>query len=232
MDEVTIALGQSLRDFQEKTCSAYDTKELLREAGARRKRQAKAAAPQSSETVQETNLVPEQPPNTDTSNPVMGAEQNLQDINAVPEEPLNPNPTMGSPPKPPATKKRKRATKKSVPEQPPNASTSNPSMRAEQNPLQEANLVLGELPNASTSNLTVLGMEQNFDGLPKPPATKKRKRATKASVVKDSDKIMRLKKSLNLNTYKNHSLGDYTEAIRRYGTVDSYSTESVLCSHF
>lgn len=34
-------------------------------------------------------------------------------------------------------------------------------------------------------------------------------------------------KTFKLNTYKHHSLGDYVETIRRYGTVDSYSTESV-----
>lgn len=40
----------------------------------------------------------------------------------------------------------------------------------------------------------------------------------------------KLRKTLNLNTYKDHSLGDYVETIRRYGTVDSYSTELVnLC---
>lgn len=32
---------------------------------------------------------------------------------------------------------------------------------------------------------------------------------------------------MNLNTYKVHSLGDYVEAIRRYGTTDSFSTEMV-----
>lgn len=37
----------------------------------------------------------------------------------------------------------------------------------------------------------------------------------------------KLRKTLNLNTYKDHSLGDYVESIRRYGTVDSYSTEMV-----
>lgn len=35
------------------------------------------------------------------------------------------------------------------------------------------------------------------------------------------------RKTLNLNTYKDHALGDYVETIRHYGTVDSYSTESV-----
>ena len=34
-------------------------------------------------------------------------------------------------------------------------------------------------------------------------------------------------KSLNLNTYKHHALGDYVSTIRRYGTTDSYSTEAV-----
>jgi hypothetical protein len=34
-------------------------------------------------------------------------------------------------------------------------------------------------------------------------------------------------KSLNLNTYKVHALGDYALAIRSYGTTDSYSTETV-----
>jgi hypothetical protein len=39
--------------------------------------------------------------------------------------------------------------------------------------------------------------------------------------------IARRRKSLNLKTYKNHSLGDYVSMIRRYGTTDSYSTEPV-----
>ena len=35
------------------------------------------------------------------------------------------------------------------------------------------------------------------------------------------------KKKFNLRTYKYHSLGDYANTIRRYGTTDSYSTEPV-----
>ena len=34
-------------------------------------------------------------------------------------------------------------------------------------------------------------------------------------------------KTLNLNTYKLHALGDYASMIRQYGTSDSYSTEVV-----
>jgi hypothetical protein len=39
-------------------------------------------------------------------------------------------------------------------------------------------------------------------------------------------------KHFNLNTYKIHSLGDYTATIRKYGTTDSYSTELVSSSLF
>lgn len=150
MDEVTVALGTTLRDFQEKTCSAYDTKELSREADARRKRwiktQTKEAAKDKMQTSSETT--------TTTANPT-GESQ--------------PNHNVGeAPPQPPATRKRKRSTK---------------STRQSSN------------TNIAASTL--------------------------------SDRLTRLKKSLNLNTYKNHSLGDYTETIRRYGTTDSYSTEAV-----
>lgn len=34
-------------------------------------------------------------------------------------------------------------------------------------------------------------------------------------------------KTLNIDTYKHHSLGDYPSMIRKYGTTDSYSTERV-----
>jgi hypothetical protein len=37
------------------------------------------------------------------------------------------------------------------------------------------------------------------------------------------------KKTLNLETYKLHAMGDYVNTIRAYGTVDSYSTQSVGC---
>lgn len=43
-------------------------------------------------------------------------------------------------------------------------------------------------------------------------------------------KTKRRLKEFNLNTYKHHSLGDYVNTIRRYGTTDLYSTE-VVSSH-
>lgn len=146
MDGVTIALGQSLHEFQEKTCSAYDTRELRREADARKKRQTKAKAGTRDETAGEIHQEPPHP----------GASSN-------PEESISLDPA------PPATKKRKRSK---------------------------------NAPKAIPTD----------DGNP---------------TVASSDRLTRLKKSLNLNTYKNHSLGDYTNIIRKYGTTDSYSTESV-----
>ena len=46
---------------------------------------------------------------------------------------------------------------------------------------------------------------------------------TKASGLR----CARRPKTLNLNTYKYHALGDYASMIRKYGTTDSYSTEVV-----
>ena len=41
-------------------------------------------------------------------------------------------------------------------------------------------------------------------------------------------------KKLNLSTYKFHALGDYPDTIRRFGTTDSYTTQTVsdfMCSY-
>lgn len=52
--------------------------------------------------------------------------------------------------------------------------------------------------------------------------------ATSSKTAKKPGKPPRLqKKTMNLNTYKVHALGDYVETIRQYGTTDSYSTEPV-----
>jgi hypothetical protein len=47
-----------------------------------------------------------------------------------------------------------------------------------------------------------------------------------APATRVGDKSRRLK-AFNLDTYKVHSLGDYTATIEQYGTTDSYSTEPV-----
>lgn len=47
------------------------------------------------------------------------------------------------------------------------------------------------------------------------------------SSQKSSQTASRQPKTLNLQTYKLHALGDYVSSIRRYGTTDSYSTQLV-----
>lgn len=59
----------------------------------------------------------------------------------------------------------------------------------------------------------------------------RQRRQEKSAVQKASSQKP---KQLNLKTYKYHSLGDYVETIRRFGTTDSYSTQPVsihLMSH-
>jgi hypothetical protein len=53
-----------------------------------------------------------------------------------------------------------------------------------------------------------------------------------ASAAEPDATTARLTRTFNLDTYKYHSLGDYTEHIRQYGTTDSYSTEPVRLSQF
>ncbi|KAH7904490.1 hypothetical protein BJ138DRAFT_1019091 [Hygrophoropsis aurantiaca] len=47
----------------------------------------------------------------------------------------------------------------------------------------------------------------------------------------DGTRAARRAKTLNLQTYKLHALGDYADCIRRYGTTDSYSTEPGELEH-
>lgn len=47
LDQFTTLLGQFIRDFLSKTCSAFDTKELPREANARERRKKKEKAKES-----------------------------------------------------------------------------------------------------------------------------------------------------------------------------------------
>lgn len=136
LDSITIQLGQSLRDFQEKTCSAFNTQELQREAAARERRTGKKAA---------ANKIAAE--NTDAA--------------------------IGS-----------------------------------------NTIVVSTSPPSS--------VEPNVPVSPSIPITKKQ-----ASKPLTTKAVGRRHKVLNLNTYKDHSLGDYVETIRRNGTSDSYSTEPV-----
>jgi hypothetical protein len=73
--------------------------------------------------------------------------------------------------------------------------------------------------------------------LPREEAARYRRKSKKATQGENSSAQSnppakpkaRVKRELNIQTYKFHSLGDYVETIRRYGTTDSYTTEVASC---
>jgi hypothetical protein len=58
-------------------------------------------------------------------------------------------------------------------------------------------------------------------------AEARQQRHMKTNPTSKNATASRRPKTFNLQTYKFHSLGDYVETIRKYGTCDSYSTEIV-----
>jgi hypothetical protein len=55
--------------------------------------------------------------------------------------------------------------------------------------------------------------------------------STSASTSASSRSATRKPKTLNLNTYKFHAMGDYVDTIRTFGTTDSYTIEDRLLGH-
>lgn len=76
----------------------------------------------------------------------------------------------------------------------------------------------GKAPVVDSSTQTD---QQVAEGTQTAPSTSSRKKNT--FQIKSDQQA----KTFNLQTYKAHSLGDYVEMIRKYGTVDSYNTEMV-----
>ena len=69
--------------------------------------------------------------------------------------------------------------------------------------------------------------------LPREAAARGRRRARKATDITATKTLQppsnpeKQIKQLNLSTYKLHSMGDYASTIRKFGTIDSYSTQVV-----
>lgn len=72
---------------------------------------------------------------------------------------------------------------------------------------------------ASKKNKTTGGKNMTTGGKNKSTGASRKKPFQPKSDPKSKD--------FSLHTYKNHALGDYVDMIIKYGTVDSYSTESV-----
>ena len=70
--------------------------------------------------------------------------------------------------------------------------------------------------------------EFNTVELPGETATRKRRSLAGNATTQQRGP---LKRTLNLQTYKFHALGDYVQSIRLFGTVDSYSTQLVCAAH-
>jgi hypothetical protein len=70
--------------------------------------------------------------------------------------------------------------------------------------------------------------------LPQEETRRQKRQAAKNAKGKSNAKTGKKRKTWNIYTYKYHSFGDYGDAIKTYGTTDSYSTQIVgsnLLSH-
>ena len=55
-----------------------------------------------------------------------------------------------------------------------------------------------------------------------------KKNPDQSANLKIAEKVAPTKKNFNLAAYKPHALGHYSSWIRRFGTSDSYSTQTVF----
>jgi hypothetical protein len=78
----------------------------------------------------------------------------------------------------------------------------------------------------SSSAKTAKGTEKEVESTAKSKTAKGKEKEVEP-IAKSNSKSSRQPKCINLNTYKLHSLGDYANTIRQYGTTDSYSTQLV-----
>lgn len=104
--------------------------------------------------------------------------------------------------------------------------------------LEHTTTVLGQLLRKFTTTTCAIFTTKE---LPREQAARGRRNAATAAKSnakgKGKEKDLTAKntgdkktKTLNLSTFKLHSLADYPNTIRRYGTTDSYSTQIVECS--
>lgn len=73
----------------------------------------------------------------------------------------------------------------------------------------------------------------NTKELPRETKARKRRKAHKADTARSqATPTTALLKSYNMETYKNHSVGDVVDTIRRLGTTESYCSKVVCLSYF
>lgn len=98
------------------------------------------------------------------------------------------------------------------------------SARLRRKAQKAANRAFGATPSVPTDSTTTPGTSTSL------PQNSETIRPTGNTDSASAPARKRVK--FNMNTYKTHSFPDYVRTIRRFGTTDSYSTESVRCPLF
>jgi hypothetical protein len=183
--QATTSLGNSLQNFQDKTCTMFQTRELERERDARRRRQENKTAKCGARPR------PPTPSNTSTAEPMVAGTQGAGPIPASSFSNSKGEPTV-------AVNHRTGPTPAGV------FGTEESTNAEEQESIPT--------PASSSSSTQVAANATDHSSGPTLKAPKKNARKPK---------------SLNLDTYTYHALGDYVTTIRQFGTTDSYSTQPV-----
>jgi hypothetical protein len=199
LDSETRSFGQQLRDFNNKTCPAFTTRELPREYAARIRRTSKK--------------------------PIAAAHAPRHEPEGVDHGPLQVQVPVPTPWIVPTSQFSN--TSESARTQAGNSMIVPPAIIPThiRDPFAQSTAFLGQpYPDIQISQVHPSAVASITGGAP--PASAHRRTAGVSHSVRPTKESRQLK-SLNLNTYKIHALGDYVLAIRTYGTTDSYSTETV-----
>lgn len=218
LDQVTISLSTQFRYFVNTVCPNFKTRELPREALARSRRQ--------KQLVTEPDLMPHAPHPTPGNIPAETLAPFEDQLNGLPSVPFsNPDPIPSN-----ALQLHHADSASSgilltgAMDLPLNHTASlPPNTTPLDNPGAASCLLSDTTIPMAPDVIVVTSPAENSETTGYIPT------ADGTSVP--AGRTRRLKE-FNLNTYKYHSLADYADMIRKYGTTDSYSTELVSSPSF
>jgi hypothetical protein len=85
---------------------------------------------------------------------------------------------------------------------------------------------LRRFQQASATAFKTTETEREFDA-----RRRRRDQAASSSGIPNPEPMARQSKGLSLNTFKLHSTGDYPQAIKLFGALDSFSSQNVRMSY-
>ncbi|RDB16269.1 hypothetical protein Hypma_003008 [Hypsizygus marmoreus] len=231
LDKETTILPEKLREFQSDTCLAFNAKELPREAAARNRRKATR-----SQKVQNPA-----PPSASVSSG-KGKPQRQKDIKANHTWDHGPTDTTRNGPPSASSSQQDTSGRCSDVGQAPKGATRQTAHKSLRIALQ-SNSACDD--SDDTENAGEHDSRQKVHAGDELSEAHSSQSETSAGSVntKEHDPLLiggeehststsgRRTKKFNLNTYKTHAIGDYVEAIKMYGTTDSYSTEPGELEH-